>query len=234
MNNPNLQQIPARDPEIGPMIRSLFLPEKDESWAAIDFSQQEPRLLVHYAHVYGKAKGSPLPAIDEFVTAYNENPDMDFHTMVAEMANIPRKKAKTINLGMMYGMGVNKLSEQLDVSLDEARELIGQYHARVPFVKKLMNGVTQRLNEKSSSGSIRSIRGRKCRFDLWEPDTFSMNKALPYKEALKEYGETTKLKRAYSYKALNRLIQASAADMTKQSMVNLYKEGIIPLIQAGS
>ena len=231
MNNPNLQQIPARDPEIGPMIRSLFLPEKDESWAAIDFSQQEPRLLVHYAHVYGKAKGSPLPAIEEFVTAYNENPDMDFHTMVAEMANIPRKKAKTINLGMMYGMGVNKLSEQLDVSLDEARELIGQYHARVPFVKKLMNGVTQRLNEKSSSGSIRSIRGRKCRFDLWEPDTFSMNKALPYKEALKEYGETTKLKRAYSYKALNRLIQASAADMTKQSMVNLYKEGIIPLIQ---
>ena len=231
MNNPNLQQIPARDPEIGPMIRGLFLPEKDESWAAIDFSQQEPRLLVHYAHVYGKAKGSPLPAIEEFVTAYNENPDMDFHTMVAEMANIPRKKAKTINLGMMYGMGVNKLSEQLDVSLDEARELIGQYHARVPFVKKLMNGVTQRLNEKSSSGSIRSIRGRKCRFDLWEPDTFSMNKALPYKEALKEYGETTKLKRAYSYKALNRLIQASAADMTKQSMVNLYKEGIIPLIQ---
>ena len=231
MNNPNLQQIPARDPEIGPMIRSLFLPEKDESWSAIDFSQQEPRLLVHYAHVYGKAKGSPLPAIEEFVTAYNENPDMDFHTMVAEMANIPRKKAKTINLGMMYGMGVNKLSEQLDVSLDEARELIGQYHARVPFVKKLMNGVTQRLNEKSSSGSIRSIRGRKCRFDLWEPDTFSMNKALPYKEALKEYGETTKLKRAYSYKALNRLIQASAADMTKQSMVNLYKEGIIPLIQ---
>ena len=231
MNNPNLQQIPARDPEIVPMIRRLFLPEKDESWAAIDFSQQEPRLLVHYAHVYGKAKGSPLPAIEEFVTAYNENPDMDFHTMVAEMANIPRKKAKTINLGMMYGMGVNKLSEQLDVSLDEARELIGQYHARVPFVKKLMNGVTQRLNEKSSSGSIRSIRGRKCRFDLWEPDTFSMNKALPYKEALKEYGETTKLKRAYSYKALNRLIQASAADMTKQSMVNLYKEGIIPLIQ---
>ena len=231
MNNPNLQQIPARDPVIGPMIRSLFLPEEDEQWAAIDFSQQEPRLLVHYAHVYGKSKGNALPAVEEFVTAYNENPDMDFHTMVAEMANIPRKQAKTINLGMMYGMGVNKLSEQLDIDFDDAKLLIGQYHARVPFVKKLMNGVTQRLNEKSSSGSIRSIRGRKCRFDLWEPDSFSMNKALPYKEALKEYGETTRLKRAYSYKALNRLIQASAADMTKQAMLNLYKEGVIPLIQ---
>ena len=103
--------------------------------------------------------------------------------------------------------------------------------ATAGVVKKFMNGVTQRLNEKSSSGSIRSIRGRKCRFDLWEPDSFSMNKALPYKEALKEYGETTRLKRAYSYKALNRLIQASAADMTKQAMLNLYKEGVIPLIQ---
>ena len=50
MNNPNLQQIPARDPELGPLIRSLFLPEEDEQWAAIDFSQQEPRILVHYAH----------------------------------------------------------------------------------------------------------------------------------------------------------------------------------------
>jgi hypothetical protein len=72
-----------------------------------------------------------------------------------------------------------------------------------------MHGVMNRLNDKSSSGSIRSILGRKCRFDKWEPDTFAMNKALPYKEAIQEYGATTRLKRAYTYKALNRLIQAS-------------------------
>ena len=58
-----------------------------------------------------------------------------------------------------------------------------------------------------------------------------MNKALPYKQAVNEYGETTRLKRAYTYKALNRLIQASAADMTKQAMVNIYEQGRIPLIQ---
>jgi len=231
MNNPNLQQIPARDPEIGPMIRSLFLPEEGQEWAAIDFSQQEPRILVHYAHIYGKARGIPLHGAKEFVQRYNEDPDTDFHTMVAEMAGIGRKQAKTINLGMMYGMGVNKLSDQLDIPVEEAKKLIAQYHDRVPFVKGLMHGVMNRLNEKDASGSIRSILGRKCRFDLWEPDSFSMNKALPYREAVKEYGETTRLKRAFTYKALNRLIQASAADMTKKAMVELYKLGHLPLIQ---
>ena len=231
MNNPNLQQIPARDPEIGPMIRSLFLPEEGDQWAAIDFSQQEPRILVHYASVYGKSRGIPLKGADEFVDGYTNNPDMDFHTMVAEMAGIGRKQAKTINLGMMYGMGVNKLAGELGIETDEAKALIKQYHERVPFVKGLMTGVQNRLNERSSEGSLRSILGRKCRFDLWEPDTFAMNKALPYKEAVDAYGPTTRLKRAYTYKALNRLIQASAADMTKQAMVNLYKAGHLPLVQ---
>jgi len=231
MNNPNLQQIPARDPQLGPMIRSLFLPEEGEKWASLDFSQQEPRILVHYAHAYGKSQGYEMKGVKEFVEGYTNDPDMDFHTMVADMAQIPRKQAKTINLGMMYGMGVNKLSDQLDIPVDEAKTLIQKYHDRVPFVKLLMNGVMNKLNDRTSSGSIRSILGRKCRFDLWEPDTFAMNKALPYKEAVNEYGPTTRLKRAYTYKALNRLIQASAADMTKQAMVNIYSEGIIPLIQ---
>ena len=231
MSNPNLQQIPARDPELGPMIRSLFLPEEGEEWASIDFSQQEPRILVHYASVFGRSRNVPLRGVEEFVDGYNNNPDMDFHTMVADMAQISRKQAKTINLGMMYGMGVNKLSEQLDIPIDDAKTLINQYHERVPFVKMLMRGVTDRLNDKASNGAIRSLKGRKCRFDLWEPDTFEMNKALPYQEAVLEYGATARLKRAYTYKALNRLIQASAADMTKQAMVNVYESGIVPLIQ---
>tara|TARA_R110002167_G_scaffold158007_2_gene353146 strand:+ start:1417 stop:3309 length:1893 start_codon:yes stop_codon:yes gene_type:complete len=231
MRNPNLQQIPARDPIYGPMIRSLFLPEEGEQWAAIDFSQQEPRILVHYAHVYGKTRGIPLEGASDFVEAYNNKPETDFHSLVAEMANIPRKQAKTINLGLIYGMGVNKMSDQLDISVDEAKGLVKQYHARVPFVKGLMTGVMNRLNDKSSGGALRSLEGRKCRFDKWEPDTFAMNKALPYKEAVDAYGPTTRLKRAFTYKALNRLIQASAADMTKRAMVNLYKLGKLPLLQ---
>ncbi len=232
MSNPNLQQIPARDPELGPMIRSLFLPEEGEQWASIDFSQQEPRILVHYAQVLGNSRGRvPLEGAQDFVDGYRNDPDMDFHTMVAEMAGIKRKQAKTINLGMMYGMGVNKLADQLDIEVDEARGLIKQYHERVPFVKGLQNGVMKHLNSKKSKGAVSSILGRRCRFDLWEPDTFGMNKALPYKDAVDEYGPTTRLKRAYTYKALNRLIQASAADMTKQAMVNIYETGRIPLIQ---
>ena len=231
MNNPNLQQIPARDPELGPMIRRLFLPEEGEQWASIDFSQQEPRILVHYASVFGKARSVPLRGVEEFVTGYREDPKMDFHTMVAEMAQISRKQAKTINLGMMYGMGAKKMAEQLDIPVEESKELVNQYHERVPFVKMLMRGVTDRLNDKDSGGAIRSLKGRMCRFDLWEPDTFEMNKALPYHEAIRQYGQTTRLKRAYTYKALNRLIQASAADMTKQAMVDVYRTGKIPLIQ---
>ena len=231
MNNPNLQQIPARDPELGPMIRGLFLPEEGDQWAAIDFSQQEPRILVHYAHVFGQNRNSPLRGAEEFVRMYNSDPKTDFHTMVAEMAQIPRKQAKTINLGMMYGMGVNKLADQLGIEADEARDIIKQYHSRVPFVKGLMNGVMNRLNEKDSKGELRSLLGRKCRFPLWEPDGFEMNKALPFEDAVKTYGDTVRLKRAYTYKALNRLIQASAADMTKKAMVDLYESGHLPLIQ---
>ena len=231
MNNPNLQQIPARDPELGPMIRSLFLPEEGEQWGSIDFSQQEPRILVHYAHVFGISRKIPLKGAAEFVEAYNDDPTTDFHTMGAEMAQIARKSAKNINRGMMYGMGGNKLSEQLGIEVEEAKSIIRQYHERVPFVKGLMNGVMNHLNERDSSGSVRSLLGRKCRFDLWEPDRFEMNKALPFEQAVQEYGKTTKLKRAYTYKALNRLIQASAADMTKQAMVDIYQSGRIPLIQ---
>ena len=230
MNNPNLQQIPARDPKLGPMIRSLFLPEEDEQWAAVDFSQQEPRILVHYADVFGEWKNTPLRGAKDFVKAYNDDPDTDFHSMVAEMAQIPRKQAKTINLGLMYGMGVNKMSGELDVPVDEAKEITNQYHSRVPFVKELMQGVSRSVDSKED-GAIRSLKGRKCRFNLYEPLGYDLKKAMPKAEARATYGDTTPLRRAYTYKALNRLIQASAADMTKQAMVDLYEAGELPLLQ---
>ena len=231
MNNPNLQQIPSRDPELGPMIRRLFLPEEGQSWAAIDFSQQEPRIMTHLAKVYGEYLHSPLPGAEELVKEYQDNPDADFHSIVAEMAGISRKQAKICNLSMMYGMGKAKLALQLDIPEQAAKELIEQYHERVPFVKLLTKGVQKRLEDPRSSGSIRSLKGRKCRFDLWEPATFKLHKALPKEEAIAAHGPTTRLKRSFTYKALNRLIQASAADMTKQAMVDVCEAGDIPLLQ---
>ena len=150
--------------------------------------------------------------------------------MVAEMAGIPRKQAKTVNLGIMYGMGVAKLAIELDLSAEDAKELIQQYHERVPFVKGLMKGVQAHLNNDGSAGHVKSLMGRKCRFDKWEPDMYGMYKALSYKEARIEH-PLVKLIRAYTYKALNRLIQASAADMTKKAMLDLYQAGYLPMLQ---
>jgi len=123
-------------------------------------------------------------------------------------------------------MGKNKLQAELGVSKDKAHGLFKQYHNRVPFVKQLMDNVMSRAQE---SGRIRTLLGRLCRFHLWEPNQFGIHKALPHDQALMEHGPG--IKRAYTYKALNKLIQGSAADMTKKAMIELYKEGIIPHIQ---
>ena len=219
MSNPNLQQIPARHPELGPMIRSIFIPEKNTTWGSFDYSQQEPRILVHYAKLQN------LNGVDEIVEAYNQG-DADFHQVVADMAGIERKQAKTINLGLMYGMGKNKLMAELGLMKDSAEKLIKQYHSKAPFVKQLMDNVSRKANDR---GKIRTLGGRACHFDLWQPVQFGVFKPLPLEQARKEYDEP--LKRAFTYKALNKLIQGSAADMTKKSMVALYENGIIPHIQ---
>ena len=217
--NPNLQQIPARNKDLGPRIRSLFIPEEGHRWGVFDYSQQEPRLVVHYAALQN------LYGVDEVLNEYHEG-DADFHTIVADMAEIPRLQAKTINLGLFYGMGKNKLQAELGVSKEKAEDLFKQYHGKVPFVKQLMDAVMKRAQER---GQIRTLLGRLCRFHLWEPNQFGIHKALPHDAALLEHGPG--IKRAYTYKALNRLIQGSAADMTKKAMIELYKEGITPHIQ---
>ena len=223
MNNPNLQQVPARHEIIGPMVRSLFLPEEGQIWASNDFSSQEPRLLVHYASLLD------LPGAEVMVDAYRANPDTDFHQMVADMAGIKRKAAKTIGLGLMYGMGVAKLSNQLDLTHDEAKELIQTFHTKVPFLKGTVNAVMRRIEHPASGGAIRTLLGRKCRFPLWEPMEWGSNKALPYEQAVVEYG--SRIKRSGTYKGLNRLIQGSAADQTKMAMVALHEAGETLLLQ---
>ena len=220
-SNPNLQQIPARNKELGPMIRSIFVPEKNCQWGCFDYSQQEPRVLVHFASLtQGGLKGA-----DKVIESYKTE-DPDFHQAVADMAGIDRSSAKTINLGMMYGMGKGKLASQLGLNPDEAEDLFAKFHGNVPFVKQLMQEATKKAD---SVGYLRTLLGRKCRFDLWEPRAFGIHKSLPLSDAEREYGKD--LKRAWTYKALNRLIQGSSADMTKKAMVDLYKEGIISHIQ---
>jgi len=250
--NPNLQQIPARDPDTGPLIRSLFIPEEGCTWGTFDYSQQEPRLVAHYALRFGLDSAAPISE------AYQEDPKTDFHQIVADMAEIDRKEAKTINLGLFYGMGKAKLQNELNVSKDKADELFNTYHGRVPFVKELMNKV---MTTAQSKGQIKTLLGRRCRFPKYEPilrgsdwGTFVPAEDHDTMLELKEMGPHLKdrdgnilkdtkgnpkrnywynnsTRRAFTYKALNKLIQGSAADMTKKAMVNLYKEGLIGHIQ---
>ena len=224
-SNPNLQQIPARNKDLGPMIRSLFIPEKNHKWGCFDYSQQEPRLVVHYA-----ATTEPIcfdNSVSSIVDKFKDD-TVDFHQTVADMANISRTQAKTINLGLFYGMGKAKLQAELGLNTkEEAEDLFNTYHTNVPFVRDLM---TYTSKTAQTSGSIGTLLGRRCRFSKWEPNQFGMHKPMEFEEAERTYGRG-RIRRAFTYKALNKLIQGSAADMTKKAMVDLYNEGIIPHIQ---
>ena len=250
--NPNLQQIPARDPDTGPMIRSLFIPEEGCKWGCFDYSQQEPRLVAHYALKFR------LPSVNQIADSYENDPSTDFHKIVAEMAEIPRSQAKVINLGLFYGMGKAKLQAELGVTKEKAQELFDKYHNRVPFVKQLMNKV---MSAAQNNGQIKTLLGRRCRFPKYEPvlrgsdwGTFVPAEDHERMAELKEMGPTllddegnelkdakgnpkknywhnNPTRRAFTYKALNRLIQGSAADMTKRAMLELYKEGILSHLQ---
>ena len=251
-------------------MRELFTPEDNCIWGSFDYSQQEPRIVVHYAIKLLKNNPNLLEAripkkyknhnkqqiiksVEKIEKFYQDNPDADFHQVVADMAKIPRRQAKTINLGMFYGMGKIKLQKELNLERQEARELFEQYHAEVPFVKKL----SEELIEFATDNELLFTLGdRFCRFNKWETTDKKWNNKigrfdpvplLTKEEAKKEYRtfllEHQKEKDdqyenllyyyapAFTYKALNRLIQGSAADMTKQAMVNLYEQGILPHIQ---
>jgi len=261
MANPNLQQIPAKG-MIGKKMRELFIPEEGCVWGSFDYSQQEPRLVVHYAlktYIYSDdEKEVALNLIESLKTleeAYKEK-DVDFHQIVADMAKIPRITAKTINLGLFYGMGKIKLQKELKLDRDVATKLFNTYHTKVPFVRQLSQDLIQFAEEHKL---LFTLEDRFCRFNKWETQNREWNNTinryepvpiLTKEEAQKEYkaavvdtykeGKIPKdymknfnkhYKPAFTYKALNRLIQGSAADMTKKAMVNLYEKGILPQIQ---
>ena len=248
MSNPNLQQIPSKG-YIGKKMRELFIPDDGYKWGSFDYSQQEPRIVVHYAIKLG------LPGTETLQEEFDKE-DADFHKIVADMANISRKQAKTINLGLFYGMGKIKLQKELGLDQAKARSLFNEYHSRVPFVRDLSQQLIQFAKD---NRLLFTLYDRFCRFDKWETtnkqwnsetnrfnevplyteaqareafkgemlDKFKENKIDPnYMDYFDRYYTP-----AFTYKALNRLIQGSAADMTKKAMVDLYEKGIIPHIQ---
>lgn len=225
-SNPNLQQIPSRDKIIAPKIRRLFRPNDGEKWAKLDYSKQEPRLLVHYAYLLGFEGAAAMRE------AFIKTRKVDPYEFIRKSANIPYDHAKIISLGIMYGEGEEKLAKDLGLSRAKARELITDFNKLVPFVKKMADKCMQRANEK---GVITTLLGRRQRFDFWEPPwNCNERDRTPRRleDAQRVWQGKWRLSRAYAYKALNRLIQGSAADMTKAAMVQIYRETKhVPLLQ---
>ena len=233
-SNPNLQQIPARNKEIKNKIRSLFIPDEGKKWGSFDYSQQEPRMVVHFAERINEVDGfsykSKRPTMDtkRFIEGYRRG-EADFHEMVAEMADIERDTAKTINLGLFYGMGQGKLKETLGIDDETAQVLISDYNDKVPFVKKLSRRAMESMESK---GFVTTVYGRRCRSFGFVPIKWGVSGFYKTEEEAKAILKEGNYKKAYTYKALNKLIQGSSADQTKKAMVDLYEQdGIIPHIQ---
>ncbi len=178
----NLQNIPARDPYWAPLIRSMFIPcYEGGRWLQADLSQIEYRFLAHYS-------GGNLQR------AYNDQPDIDFHQWCSDMTGLPRKQAKNVNFAIAYGAGVPKTASMLGTSLDEAKDILYQYHQRVPEARKLSRKTSRRA---AARGYIITWGGRKRRFRK--------------DESGKRYIKT--------HIALNALLQGSAADLIKRAMI---------------
>jgi DNA polymerase I-like protein with 3'-5' exonuclease and polymerase domains len=227
--NPNPQQIPSRA-DLAPRIRALFVPlDPKDRWAKIDYSQQEPRILVHYA---SKCK---CTGADIIKMAYQRDKGMDIYKFLGEAAHVSRKEAKDITLGRCYGMGVNKLAAKLGIGRDQAEKLLRGFDSQVPFVREMSESAMKRAQAR---GWIRTLGGRKRHFNLWEPSDSYQRKQngeriIPCRRVAAEARwPRSGLQRAEVHKALNSLIQGSAADMTKICMLKIYDEyGKVPFLQ---
>lgn len=185
--NPNMQQVPVRDPEIGPLMRALFLPNEGQRWAKLDVNSQEIRIAIHYAIKVG-CRG----ALD-IQRAYRENPRLDFHMMVAQMAGVDRTTAKTISLGSLYGLQRKGLAVKLGFSESHADMVYNRYHEAAPYFNELSNKVMKVAEER---GYVRTMLGRRRRFS----------------------------NHMFLHKALNAVVQGTAADMIKQAMYDIWQE----------
>lgn len=235
-SRPNLQFIPARTAD-GARIRQAFIPDDGYHWCKADYSQIEIRILAHYARGEG-AK--------EVVQAFNNDPRLDYHQWCAMKSGKSRRDAKTINFGIIYGMGVPSLAVNLGQSIEEATGFIKMYNEALPFLNKTTSAAAEEayrraLMSPDKVGYIKTISGRRRRFTLWESSIRKIAKSMkPMKDTkallskLKKLGAriaVAGIKPAYLYKAFNAVDQGSAADVMKASMVNIWESGLCEIIK---
>jgi DNA polymerase I-like protein with 3'-5' exonuclease and polymerase domains len=252
-SDPALQQMPSPDKDprdaeknlierlaAGTKIRRCFLPEPGELWVANDYSQQEPRITVHFA------AACRMPGVEVALESYRNNPRTDYHTMVAEMTGLVRPRAKILNLALTYGKGLKATAEELGVSLEEAKAMMEMYFSRLPFIKPLEE-LCKRMA--ANRGYIKLIDGARVHYNDWEGgwvdwqekqeaialglrfDPCSIEEARERQQDPRHPWSKVRLRRADTRKALNNLVQGSAARQTKTAMLDMWREGILPLIQ---
>lgn len=217
-SRPNLQNIPARNSALAPRCRGLFIPEEGHLFGSIDYSQIEYRILCHFALGRG-AK--------DVQKAFNDNPNLDIHQWCADIAGISRSQAKNINFGIIYGQGVAKTARVLNLSLEDAKAFLKEFNSKMPFAKYTAQEAMARAENR---GWVKTILGRRRRFNLWEPAAYDEIKqeALPFEEAKEKWGEN--IKRAHAYKALNSIVQGSSADLLKLAMVKAHEQGLLDVL----
>jgi DNA polymerase I-like protein with 3'-5' exonuclease and polymerase domains len=224
--DPPLQQAPMRDEEMAEAFRGAFEGEEGELWGAFDYSQQEYRLIVHFAVLLGLQKAA------EAAQRYTDDPSTDFHALVAEMTGLERKPAKDTNFAKAFGAGIPKFAAMIGQSLERAREIMDQYDREMPFVKELGRQCSRLA---AARGWIRLLDGARSHFDMWELSWGAEGSYFtprPREQALAMVGgDATKIRRAFTHKAMNRLIQGSAARQTKMWMRDCWRAGYVPLLQ---
>ena len=242
-SNPPLQQAPragTEEDDIGVMFREAFLPEKGEVWAAPDFSGQEVRMLIHYG------TEMKLTRAQEACDYYTNDDSADFHSFVAELTGLPRKRAKDINFARAYGAGAKKFALMADMSIEEATESMRQYDERMPFISEFAKKASVTAERR---GYVKLIDGRRCRFDNWEASWIDTEEWKRGRElgklmtpcklseaATRQFDPEhpwhgKRLRRAGVHKAGNRVIQGSSAVQTKMALLACAEEGYTMLIQ---
>ncbi len=203
-SNPNLQNIPIKG-EYGPRMRACFVAPENKFLLSADYSQIELRILAHFSQ-------DPY-----LVQAFKEG--QDIHTATAclilekkpqEISADDRRKAKTINFGLLYGMGPLKLSRELNISLKEAKSFIELYFKKFAGVKRFYEQVETQAMEK---GFVTTILGRR----RFLPHIFSRNEQM-----------VAQAKRM----AINTVVQGSAADVIKKAMLLVEEDEVLKEIEA--
>ena len=208
--NPNLQQVPAREDKHGKEIRSLFIPEEGCLLGAFDYKQIEYRVFTHFASGEGA-----IAAQKQF----NENPNTDYHQMTidlmgwGDLGKEGRHLAKNLNFGSIYGLGPKSFAVKFKQNLlhnhperdpdnlfPVAQSLMNEYFRKVPFVKPTCNKIMQ---VGQTRGYVRTLSGRRQRMPL-------------------DKG---------AYKMINYLIQGSAADLLKKGIVDAWEKGVFKVLK---